>query len=201
MNNTLKKRIMGQENNPHHNDNGASPSPKPTPTPLDSYTSVLHEMEARLTCMMKEMLEPLKTDLNSLILSQREWEQQKTDVQNIHVEKEQLNFKIKEVEEKNSKLEDRVKKLKDKLMESNLILHGIKESSWELDSTRNELVIQAIAATINADNDNNKLKIARKIPITSTAWLGRYNPLRSSPIRISFASQSKTELLLERKTN
>ena len=148
---------------------------------------------------MKEMLEPLKTDINSLVLSQKEWEQQKSDVHNLHVKKERLNFKIKEVEEKNSKLEDRVKKLEDKLMESNLIIHGIKESSWELDSMRNELVIQAIASTVHAENDNNKLEIARKIPITSTTWLGRYNPLRSRPIRVSFTSQSDAELLLERK--
>ena len=84
-------------------------------------------------------------------------------------------------------------------MESNLIIHRIKESSWELDSTRNELVVQAIASTVHADNDSNKLEIARKIPILSTKCLGRYNPLRSRPIQISFASKSDAKLLLERK--
>ena len=182
--------------------NTSSTSPSPTPTaqpPLDPYTAALLKMESRLTRTMKEMLEPLKTDINSLVLSQREGGQQKTDVKNLHIEKERLNSKIKEVEEKNCKLEDRVKKLEDKLMESNLILHGIKESSWELDSTRNELVVNAIASTVHAENDSSKLEIARKIPITSTSCLGRYNPLRSRPIRVSFASKSDAELLLERK--
>ena len=51
-----------------------SPTPAPHPTP-DPYTAALLEMEARLTCSMKEMLEPLKTDINSLVLSLKEWEQ------------------------------------------------------------------------------------------------------------------------------
>ena len=110
----------------------------------------------------------MTANINSLVLSQKEWEQQKTDVRNLHVKKERLNIKFKEVKEKNCKLENRVKKLEDKLMESNLIIHGIKESSWELDSTRNELVVQAIASTVHADNDSSKLIIARKIPISST---------------------------------
>ena len=174
------------------------PSP-PTPAPPNPYTAALLDMEARLTPTMKEMLEPLKTDINSLVLSQKEWEQQKTEVRNLHVKRERLNLKIKEVEEKNCKLEDRVKKLEDKLMESNLIIHRIKESSWELDSTRNELVVQAIASTVHADNDSSKLEIARKIPISSTKCIGRYNPLRSRPIWIMFARKSDAELLLERK--
>ena len=47
--------------------------------------------------------------------------------------------------EKNLKLENHVKTLESKLMDNNLILHGVKESKWELDLTRDELVFQAIA--------------------------------------------------------
>ena len=148
---------------------------------------------------MKEMIEPIKHDINSLVQSQKEWEQHKSDVHILKVEKTCLNHRIREVEEKYIKLEDRVRKLEEKLLECNLILHGIKESCWELDSTRNELVIQAIAETVHAENNTKKLEIARKIPITSTAQIRRYNPLKSHPIRVSFASKSDAELLLECK--
>ena len=59
----------------------------PTPTPLDQITAVLHEMEARLTKNMKEMIDPLKVDISSLVKCQKEWEQQKVDVQDLKVEK------------------------------------------------------------------------------------------------------------------
>ena len=84
-------------------------------------------------------------------------------------------------------------------MESNIIMHGIKESSWELDSTRKELVVNAIASTITVDDSDKKLEIARKIPIKSTRRLGKYNSLRSRPICISFTSKSDADLLIERK--
>ena len=80
-----------------------------------------------------------------------------------------------------------------------VIIHGIRESKWELDSTRNELVIQAIAETVHAETDEKKLEIAHKIPITFTARMGKYNSLRTRPIRISFASKSDADLLIEWK--
>ena len=162
----------------------------------DVYTTALLEMERRLTQSMQEMIAPLKSSINSLVVSQHDWEQQKNDVQFLHAEQEQLNVIIKEVEAKNNKLENRVKKLEDRLMENNLIMHGVREGKWELDSTRNELVIQAIANTVEADTNAAKLDIAKKIPITSITHVGRYNPSRSRPIKISFASKSDADLLI-----
>ena len=84
-------------------------------------------------------------------------------------------------------------------MESNIIMHGIKESSWELDSTRKELVVTTTANTITVEDEDKKLEITCNIPIKSTKRLGRYNSLRSRPICISFASKSDADLLIERK--
>ena len=106
---------------------------------------------------------------------------------------------VKACEARNTKLEDRVKILENKLLENNIIMHGIKESSWELDSTRRELVTAAIASTVTIPDDDKKLEAARKIPIQSTKRLGKYNSLWSRPIRISFSSKANADLLLERK--
>ena len=106
---------------------------------------------------------------------------------------------VKACEARNTKLEGRVKILESKLLENNIIIHGVKESSWELDSTRRELVTAAIASTVTIPDDDKKLEAARKIPIQSTKRLGKYNSLRSRPIRISFSSKADADLLLERK--
>ena len=47
-------------------------TPIPTPTPTDPITAALHEMEARLTKNMKEMIDPLKVDISSLVKCQKE---------------------------------------------------------------------------------------------------------------------------------
>ena len=98
-----------------------TPTPIPIPIPHDAFTTALKEMEARLTKNMKdmirnkedtitknmkEMIEPIKLDINSLVQSQKEWEQHKTDVRDLKVEKKRLHNNIKEVEEHNTKLED-----------------------------------------------------------------------------------------------
>ena len=212
-----QKKVIMESEQTGHTDEPSSPNrrtPLPMPVPQDVFTLALIEMEARLTKNMediiknkedtitknmKEMIEPIKLDINSLVQSQKEWEQHKTDMQDLKVEKKRLNNKIKEVEERNLILEDRVYKLEDRLLECNLIIHGVKESKWELDSTQNELVVQAIADTVEASTPAQKLEIAKKIPIAGTSRVERYNSMQSRPICVSFASKNDAELLLERR--
>ena len=106
---------------------------------------------------------------------------------------------MKLLSEKNDKLETRVKHLEKRLLENNIIVHGMKESKWELDSTCHELVTQMLAATVTASTDEEKLQIARNILKSSTSRLGLYNSMHSRPIRITFACKSDADLLMERK--
>ena len=165
----------------------------------NAFDTALKDMEAHLNKSMKEMIEPLQTSINSLVASQKDWVEQKKDIDALKIEKERLNQQVKTVKARNSNLENRLKVLEDKLMEINIIMHGIKESSWELDSTRRELVTSAIANTVTLLDDDKKLEAARKIPIHSTKRIGKYQSLRSRPIRITFASKADAGLLMERK--
>ena len=83
---------------------------------------------------MKDMISPLPISVDSLVVSQREWELQKSEVNQLQQDKRLLDSKVKKIQGENMALESRVKKLEEKLMESNLIFHGVKESRWELDS-------------------------------------------------------------------
>ena len=186
---------------------GSSPGTPPNPPknspkkPKDAFTKALKEMEDRLTANMnnmKSMIEPLQTSIDTLLGSQAEWESHKQKVTQLEEERKVLNQRVSEVEKKNATLETRIKKLENKLMECNIIVHGVKEVAWESDSTRRELVVQTLADTVKGTEDK-KLEIARRIPLTSTKWLGRYNPLKPRPIYISFACKSDVDMLLEQK--
>ena len=168
-------------------------SQKETQDPSDvtkDFNTALKEMEERLnqsfTQMMKNMISPLQISVDSLVVSQKEWKSQKSEVHQLQCDKMLLDSKVKQIQEENTALESRVKKLEEKLMESNLIIHVVKESRWELDSTRHELVVQTIASSVSATNDEKKLEIARNIPISSTSRIGKYNSLRSRLLRVSF---------------
>ena len=165
----------------------------------NSFTTALKAMEQRLTDTFTKMITPLQKSVDSLVVSQKEWEASKIEVKELQQAKIKLNADMKTVMMKNSELEERVKSLEDKLMENNLIIHGISEGKWEVDSTRNELVYQSISSTVDAPDEEQKLAIARNIPIASTSRIGKYNPSRSRPIRVSFSCKSDADLLLERK--
>ena len=159
----------------------------------------LKAMEARLNKSMKDMIEPLETSINSLVTAQKDWAVQRKDIDELKADKKKLSIMVRACEARNNQLENRVKVLENKLMENNIIMHGVKESSWELDSTRRELVTSAIASTVTIPDEDKKLEAARKIPIQSTQRIGKYSSLRSQPIRISFSSKADADLLLERK--
>ena len=160
------------ENNQPENTHGK-------PDNQSNLTTTLLEMEECLTKTFTKMITPLQKSVNSLVVSQKEWEAQKTEVQQLHQAKEKLNTDMKRVMTKNSELKERVKNLEEKLMENNLIIHGITEGKWEVDSTRNELIYQSISGTVEAPDEEKKLEIARNIPISSTKRIGKYNPSRS----------------------
>ena len=193
-----KRRNMETENETQLGNNNDSNNNDST-NEQNSFTTALKEMEQRITNTFTKMITPLQKSVDSLVVSQREWEAQKTEVQQLHQAKEKLNTDMKKVMSKNSELEDRVKSLEDKLMENNLIIHSITEGKWEVDSTRNELVYQSISTTVDAPSEEQKLAIAHNIPIASTQRIGKYNPSRSRPIRVSFSCKFDVDLLLERK--
>ena len=61
-----------------------------------------------------------------------------------------MTQKMHLLSDRNTQLESRVKHLEVKLLENNIIMYGVKESKWELDSTCNELMIQMLSSTVSA---------------------------------------------------
>ena len=173
-NSTKDKRINMEPNN------------KPAETEMgkdeDKFMTALKNMETRitdnLTKSMKNMISALETSLNSLVSNQQEWEQQRKDVKHLLEEKIELKNRICAAEERNENLETRVKKLEDRLKECNLIIHGIKETNWEPDSTRHELVIKEIAETVTTESNEKKMEIARKIPDHHDCSLGQIQSIQ-----------------------
>ena len=79
--------IMEPSDSIENNSKDSSSAPI-QPKAADPYTTALLEMEMHLTQSMQDMIAPLKSSINSLVVRQQDWEQQKADVKILHTEKE-----------------------------------------------------------------------------------------------------------------
>ena len=65
--------------------------------------------------------------------------------------------RIKQIELKNLKLTNRICALENKMLEANIILHGIKEAPWETEEARQEKVYDAVQETMMGRSYDEKL--------------------------------------------
>ena len=101
----------------------------------------------------------------------------------------------------NDNLKNRVATLETKLLESNLIMHGIPEEPWEQDSNRTEKIYNAIASTVDKADPWAKLEKAHAMAIRSSRRIGRYKEGRKRPISVCFERKSNVDTIYEKKKN
>ena len=111
----------------------------------------------------------------------------------------ELSQRIINVENDNKQLTDKVRKLKDKMLECNVIFQGIPDSTWEPSATTKEKMLQAIAHTINGTSMEDKLEEANRVPIKDVTRLGKYSAMRNRSILVEFYYKSDTEFLLSNR--
>ena len=141
-----------------------------------------------ILCMkraMQELITPLEEKINLLLDTKEKQEVQEEEISKLKVRQSELYRRCLKAETENNKLKERIEKLESTMLESNLIMHGLREDEWELEEDRRECIYHAIASTINADDRHARIDIARSIPIRSTKCLGKYKSGKNRPISIA----------------
>ena len=108
-----------------------------------------------IECMkvaMQELINPLEEKINQLIGTKEKQEKQEEEIINLKIQQNELYRKCMKTESENTKLKKRLEILENKLLEANLIMHGIREDEWEDESSRRERIYHAIAPTVDADD-------------------------------------------------
>ena len=103
------------------------------------------------------------------------------------------------MERENKVLKDRINDIENKLLETNVVMHGVDESFEESEFQRKLKVKTMISHTVNKCTVEERIKIADIIPIAWTERLGRYNESRSRPISIKFEHKQDCDLLIQCK--
>ena len=114
-------------------------------------------------------------------------------------ENAKLNSKYMKMERENKTLRNRVSLLEDKYLACNIVMNGIIEEDYERPSDRLNWVYKAIAYTVDADNYNDRLRLAKKATIVSTRRLGPIGERKIRPVSITFERRSDVEYLMRNK--
>ena len=148
---------------------------------------------------LEVLLEPLRTDIKRLTTSHMEIKRDVKDNAILQEENKVLTERIKKVEMTNDKLLSRVCELENRLLETNIIMQGIREGPWETEDARTEKVYDAMTETVLGRNYDDRLETAKLMTIKSTRRIGTYSSMRSRPIAIEFMYKSDVDYLLRNK--
>ena len=142
-----------------------------------------------ILCMkraIQELITPLKEKIIQLLDTKEKQEVHEEEISKLKVKQSELYRRCLKAETENNKLKQRIEKLESTMMESNLIMHGLREEEWEVEEDRRERIYHAISSTVDTDDRCARIDIARSIPIRSTKCLGKYKSGKSRPISIVF---------------
>ena len=107
-----------------------------------------------------------------------------------------IETRLNLVEKENVELKQKLTEIEDKMLETCVVLSGIKEDKWEDPGPRRELVDRELAPLLPGATSDEKLENAKAINIIKTKQVERYNPLKSRLISIKFAVKKDAEWLL-----
>ena len=153
----------------------------------------LRELKRQLFAGIEQLIEPLKQDIRELKAERNQ------DGSALCVET--VNRKFRRNEAKQKKIEDRLSVIEDQLLEKNLIFQGLHETEYEDQNEIKGKVIRAIASTMPGEDTEEQKTNARYTSIDQVERIGRYNPLRSRPVKVKFTDKSDVDHLLKNKKN
>ena len=149
--------------------------------------------------IMKKELRSVKSDLKKLNTIQKKQEKHIEEIEIIKQENKVLKTTCTKVLQENKNLKERINKIENTLLDNNVILHGLREDPWELESNRMETVIRVISRTIDEPTEEEQLEMARKIRIKSTRRLGHYSTKKNRPISVCFERFCDADYVLGNK--
>ena len=125
-------------------------------------TAFKKRLTKTLCKLMKKELRSVKSDMKALKTGQDKQDKSIQELLSVKEENRLLKIECDRVLTENVNLKDRITKIENSLLDNNVILHGILEDAWELDSNRLEKVIHAISFTM-----------AESLNKTNWTWLAK----------------------------
>ena len=177
----------------------------PAPEPKVQLTPELLELHRMLNKdwseKLDQKLDPLQSSVNDIKANLTTQEVKIEQVMKIKDENLKLHNRCNQMEKENKQLKDRLTVIENHLLENNIILQGVTEDNWELNSIPKEKTIYALADTIEANTKQQQIDTMRGMPIKKVQRLGKYNSTRGRPISVSFTYKEDANYVYENKSS
>ena len=145
--------------------------------------SELKNMEERLTNnlkqtidkSMKEAIQSLTSESAELIGSNPVVQRNRSEIQNLKVEKPRLTKQVQVLSSEQSKLQHKIIAMEQHKLENSLVFRGIPEDITENDYNMCEKVYSELAYTFEGENYAAKLIMAKNMAIKKCKRVGRFS--------------------------
>ena len=154
-----------------------------------------------LSKKLDQKLDPLHLSVNEIKTNLVTQENKIEEVMKIRDENIKLQNWCNFIEKENKLLKDRLSVIENHLLENNIILQGINEDSWELNSILREKTIHALSNTIDVKTRQQQIDTMRSMPIKKVQRLGNYNSKWGRPISVAFTYKEDADYVYDNKSN
>ena len=176
--------VMPGEPSEHEDNKGANPL---NPELMELKRQLFEGFDT----LIDQKLSPLKKDIQELK------NDRKLECSELNVET--LTRKIKQSDAKHKKLENRLNQIEDQILEKNIIFQGFPKTEFEDNDDAKRKVIRAMSLTMPGVDEEEKKSNASKTSIECVERLGKYNPLRARPVKVSFGNKSDADFVLKQR--
>ena len=152
---------------------------------------------------IKGDINKMRSDIKLLMESKDFLRKSETEFKLVKESQTDLRIKYHNMERDNKEMRGRLAKIEDKMLENNIVIHGITEEKGERDEGRQDKIYHAMATTVRSPNPLFRLQAAKRAKINYTRRIGAPNPnaYRPRPISIVFNKLDDAKILLQNKKN
>ena len=145
---------------------------------------------------MERLLEPMWTDICDILKSQKDMKVDFLLIDKLKEENVTLTKRVEKVETINETLTKQICALEDRILQNNVIIHGIPESPWETDDVRQEKLYYAFSETVLGTSIDQRMDTARSMHIAGSRRIGRFRQMSARPISVEMQYKSDADYLI-----
>ena len=162
-------------------------------------SNVIANYQENIKTEVSNVIKPLQESIDVLLASKEKTEEIQGEVKKLKHKNKAMTRRCNIMERENKTLKNRLNDIENKLLENNIVMHGVEESFEESELQRKRKVKAMISHTVNRSTVAERMEVVENIPIEWTERLGRYNEQRSRSISIKFTNRQDCDLLLQHK--
>ena len=162
--------------------------------PPSNFAELEKRLLAGFASMIQREIEPLKNDIKEI----KEEQRLNTSSTNWN-SSDVIARKFNQTDEKHRKLQNRISFLEDQLLEKNVIFQGIIETEYEDTKDIKTGIVRAITDTMEGETEEEQRTNASQTSIESVERLGKYNPMRTRPVKVKFGEKKDVDNLFRNR--